>query len=161
MIYAITIYMMAMTAANLTISAFGPWFSPINSFLFIGLDLALRDWLHTKIKSWQIGLLIVSSGLVTYTLNPSAGAIAVASAVSFTAASVIDWSVFSSVAGSWLKRSNASNISGAAVDSILFPTIAFGVLMPHIIAIQFAAKVSGGFLWSVAINRAMRGYSKY
>lgn len=153
---AIFIYAIAMTLANLSIAAFSPWVSPINSFLFIGLDLALRDWLHTRLKAHQMILLIGFSGCVTYVLNPAAGMIAIASAVSFTAAAVVDWSVFASLKGSWMKRSNGSNVAGAAVDSILFPTLAFGVLMPHIVAMQFAAKVAGGAVWTWAISKARR-----
>ena len=155
MFILIAIYATAMTLANLSIAHFGPWVSPINSFLFIGLDLALRDWLHTKLKAWQMGLLIAASGLLTYALNPAAGAIAVASAVSFTAASVVDWAVFFKTAGSWYKRSITSNIAGAAVDSIVFPTLAFGVLMPHIVAMQFLAKVAGGAVWGLLINKSL------
>lgn len=150
---AIAIYALAMTAANLSISFFGPLVSPINSFLFIGLDLALRDWLHTKLKAHQMILLIVFSGLLTYILNPAAGMIAIGSAVSFTCAAVIDWYVFAKMTGSWIKRANGSNVAGALTDSIIFPTIAFGVLMPHIIALQFAAKVFGGAVWAYLINR--------
>jgi len=150
---AIAIYALAMTAANLSIAQFGPWVSPINSFLFIGLDLALRDFLHTKLKAWQMGCLILGTGVLTYLLNPSAGVIAVASAVSFTAASVIDWVAFAKITGSWLKRANASNIAGAAVDSVVFPTLAFGVLMPQIVAMQFLAKVFGGAFWAFAITK--------
>jgi uncharacterized PurR-regulated membrane protein YhhQ (DUF165 family) len=61
--------------------------------------------------------------------------------------------VFTKITGSWLKRANASNVAGAAVDSIAFPTIAFGVLLPHIIALQFAAKIAGGAVWAVLINK--------
>ena len=157
MIYtAIAIYALAMTAANLSIHFFGVWVSPINAFLLIGLDLALRDMLHTRLsKSGMLGL-IVFSGLITYALNPAAGFIAVASAASFTLAAVADWSVFASIKGSWLKRSNASNTVGAAVDSIAFPTIAFGVLMPEIVIAQFIAKVAGGSLWAYTLNK-LRG----
>lgn len=151
---AIAIYALAMTLANLSIAAFGPWVSPINSFLFIGLDLALRDWLHTKIKAWQMGVLIGASGLLTYLLNPSAGMIAVASAVAFTSAAVVDWGVFIKASGTWLQRSTKSNVAGAAVDSLVFPTLAFGVLMPHIVAMQFVAKVAGGAVWGLLIQRA-------
>lgn len=150
---AIAIYALAMTAANLSISHFGPWISPINSFLFIGLDLALRDLLHEKLKTWQMGCLIVATGLLTYALNPAAGIIAIASSVSFTAASVIDWAVFAKIAGSWLKRANGSNIVGAAVDSVVFPTLAFGVLMPKIVLMQFLAKTIGGAFWSYVIAK--------
>jgi len=148
LIAAIVAYAIAMTLANLSIATFGVWVSPINAFLFIGLDLALRDWLHIKLKMWQMGALIASTGLLTYALNPAAGMIAIASALSFMLAALADWTVFAKITGSWFKRANVSNVAGAAVDSIAFPTIAFGVLMPEIIAMQFIAKVFGGALWT-------------
>lgn len=153
MIYALVIYSTAMTLANLSIATWGPWVSPINAFVLIGLDLALRDWLHMRLKAWQMGLLISGSGLITYLFNPAAGAIAVASAASFAAAAVVDWGVFIKITGSWLKRANVSNVAGAAVDSLVFPTLAFGVLMPHIILLQFIAKVLGGSVWAYVIAK--------
>ena len=63
--------------------------------------------------------------------------------------------MFLRLPGSWLRRANGSNVAGAAVDSLLFPTLAFGVLMPHIVALQFVAKVAGGALWSWALARTM------
>jgi uncharacterized PurR-regulated membrane protein YhhQ (DUF165 family) len=121
--------------------------------VFIGLDLALRDLLHQKLKAWQMGGLIVGTGLLAYALNPAAGMIAIASAVSFTAASIVDWAVFAKLAGSWIKRANGSNIAGAAVDSVVFPTLAFGVLMPQIVALQFSAKFTGGVFWAYVIHK--------
>ncbi len=153
MIYASVIYALAMTLANLSIATFGPAVSPINSFLFIGLDLALRDWLQVRLSAAKMLGLIAVSGTLTYLLNPSAGAIAAASAVSFTAAALVDWSVFSSTGGSWLRRSNLSNTAGAAVDSVLFPTLAFGAVMPGIVLAQFTAKVIGGAFWSYVLNK--------
>lgn len=151
--FAIAIYAAAMTAANLIVAAFGPWVSPINAFILIGLDLALRDWLHVRLKVWQMGALIAATGMLTYVLNPAAGMIAIASAAAFTSAAVVDWSVFAKLRGSWLFRANGSNVAGAAVDSLIFPTIAFGALMPHIVLMQFAAKVAGGALWAWAISK--------
>lgn len=153
---AIVIYAAAMTLANLSIAAFGPWVSPINAFILIGLDLALRDWLHVRLKIWQMGALITFTGALTYALNPAAGMIAVASSAAFTAAALVDWAVFARLKGSWLFRANGSNVAGAAVDSLLFPTIAFGALMPHIVLAQFVAKVAGGALWAAAISKAAR-----
>lgn len=152
LIIAMLIYAFAMTVANLLVVAFGPVVTPINSFFLIGLDLVLRDWLHMRLKFWQMGALIAASGALTYLLNPAAGQIAIASAVAFTAAALMDWAVFSRMTGSWIKRSNGSNIAGAAIDSVLFPTIAFGVLMPHIVLAQFLAKVAGGAIWSLLVN---------
>lgn len=153
--FAIAVYAIAMTLANLSIATFGPWVSPINAFVLIGLDLALRDWLHVRLKLWQMGALIASTGVLTFALNPAAGQIAVASAVAFTAAALVDWGTFARLRGSWMLRANGSNVAGAAVDSLIFPTIAFGVLMPHIVAMQFAAKIVGGAIWTWLLNRRL------
>jgi uncharacterized PurR-regulated membrane protein YhhQ (DUF165 family) len=153
MILALIAYAVAMVAANLLVATFGPSISPINSFLLIGLDLTLRDWLHVRLKTWQMGCLIVGTGLITYVLNPASEMIAIASATSFLIAALVDWAVFVKTTGSWIKRANISNTAGAAVDSLLFPTIAFGVLMPEIVALQFVAKTSGGAIWSYLLQK--------
>lgn len=151
---AILIYAAAMTVANLSIAHFGPWVSPINAFVLIGLDLALRDWLHVRLKAWQMLALIAASGAITYAFNPEAGKIAVASSVAFTAAALVDWATFANLRGSWLFRANGSNVAGAAVDSLIFPTLAFGALLPHIVALQFLAKVAGGAVWAALLSRS-------
>lgn len=153
---AIAIYAVAMTVANLLVAKFGPAVTPINAFVLIGLDLALRDWLHVRLKTWQMGALIAATGLLTYGLNQQAGMIAVASAVAFTAAALVDWMAFAKIKGSWMVRANGSNVAGAAVDSLVFPTIAFGTLMPQIVLAQFAAKVVGGAVWAYVINKSIR-----
>lgn len=153
---AIAAYAAAMTLANLSVAAFGPSITPINAFVLIGLDLALRDWLHVRLKVWQMGSLIAATGALTYLLNPTAGQIAIASACAFTAAALVDWGTFTKLRGSWMFRSNGSNVAGAAVDSLLFPTIAFGALMPHIVVAQFFAKVAGGAMWAYVIGKKAR-----
>lgn len=154
MIYlALSLYVVVLLSANLLVGIFGPSITPILAFFLIGFDLSLRDWLHLKIKPWQMGSLIVFAGLLTYVVNPAAGMIAVASSVAFTAAALVDWGVFVRMPGSWLARANGSNVAGAAVDSILFPTIAFGALMPGIVLAQFAAKVVGGAFWAYLLHR--------
>mgnify|MGYP001267462562 FL=1 len=150
---AILIYATAMTLSNLSVAAFGPAISPLNAFVLIGLDLALRDWLHVRLKAWQMLALIVAAGALTYMLNPAAGKIAVASSVAFTAAALVDWATFARLRGTWLFRANGSNVAGAAVDSLIFPTLAFGALMPHIVALQFVAKVVGGAIWAWVLAR--------
>lgn len=150
---AIAIYLLAMTAANLSVATFGPASTPVNAFLLIGLDLALRDWLHVRLKPLHMLGLIGVAGLLTLGLNPAAGVIAIASASAFTAAALTDWIVFARAKGSWLRRANVSNAAGAAVDSVIFPTIAFGALMPHIVLMQFAAKVAGGAFWAWLISK--------
>lgn len=152
---AAAIYAMAMTLANLSIAEFGRVAIPINAFLLIGLDLALRDWLHVRIKAWQMAALIAFSGTLTYALNPAAGHIAIASAFAFMAAAVADWAVFARMRGSWMMRANGSNVAGALVDSIVFPAMAFGGLDPLIVAQMFVAKVAGGAMWSWFLARKL------
>ena len=153
MLIAIAAYAAAMILANLSVAAFGPWVSPINAFVLIGLDLALRDWLHVRLRVWQMGVLIAGTGALTYLLNPAAGMIAIASSAAFTAAAVVDWATFARLRGSWMFRANGSNVAGAAVDSLVFPTLAFGALMPQIVLAQFAAKVAGGAVWAWILSR--------
>lgn len=160
LIVAISIYAAAMVGANLLVATFGPSITPALAFLLIGLDLALRDWLHVRLPAWKMGALIAATGALTYALNPTAGMIAVASSAAFTAAALVDWATFARLRGSWLRRSNWSNVTGAAVDSLIFPTLAFGALMPQIVAMQFIAKVAGGAMWSWAISRAMAARSE-
>ena len=149
MIYlAATFYVAAMLLANLLVSKFGPAISPVLAFFLIGFDLSMRDWLHVRLRPWQMVGLIGVAGALTYALNPAAGMIAVASAVAFTSAALVDWATFTRLRGSWLYRANGSNVAGAAVDSLIFPTLAFGALLPHIVLLQFIAKVAGGAIWA-------------
>ena len=152
---AAAVYALAMTLANLSIAEFGKIAIPINAFLLIGLDLALRDWLHVRVKAWQMAALIAFSGAMTYALNPAAGNIAIASACAFMAAALADWAVFARMRGSWMMRANGSNVAGALVDSIVFPAMAFGGLDPLIVAQMFIAKVAGGAMWAWLIGRKL------
>lgn len=156
--FAVVVYCAAMVGANLSVAAFGPWVSPFNAFLLIGLDLSLRDHLHDRWSGaglWPRMLaLIASAGAISYLLNPAAGKIAVASVVAFVAAGLVDAVAYHALRGRpYMQRSNGSNIASAAVDSFLFPTLAFGAVLPHIVALQFAAKVGGGLVWSFMLRR--------
>ena len=154
--FAVLIYAAAMTLANLSIAAFGPAVAPLNAFVLIGLDLALRDWLHVRLRPWQMLTLIVAAGALTYLLNPEAGQIAVASSAAFTAAALVDWATFVQLRGSWLRRANGSNVAGAAVDSIAFLLLAPFPFSWAIAAQMMAAKVAGGALWAWALSRGAR-----
>jgi len=157
LIYPI-IYIAALVVANLLVAWLGPWFSPINAFVLIGLDLSLRDKLHEHWQNNRLllkmgGLIVVASG-VSYLLNPAAGSIALASLVAFAFAMTADTITYHFLRKkSWMIRSNGSNVAGAAVDSITFPTIAFGGLMPEIVALQFIAKLFGGGIWSFLLTK--------
>lgn len=157
MIYVI-LYLVSIVLANLSVAQFGPSVAVINAFLFIGLDLTVRDKLH---ETWhknnlvlKMGLLILAGSVLSWVLNRNAGQIAVASFVAFSLAAVVDTVVYHKLMKyQKLVRINGSNVPSALVDSIAFPAIAFGFpLLIPIMAGQFIAKVAGGFVWSVIIQ---------
>ncbi len=158
MIYVI-MYLTAIVLANLTVARFGPNSAIIVAFLFIGLDLTARDQLH---EAWRgnrlflkMALLIAAGSLLSYALNRDAGPVALASFVAFAAAATVDTLVYHLLGRypRWL-RINGSNIPSAAVDSIIFPTLAFGAFLWPIVLGQFLAKTLGGFLWSLVFRWA-------
>lgn len=157
MIYA-GIYIVALVAANLLVAWLGVWFSLINAFVLIGLDLSMRDKLHDLWEGdklpMKMGGLIATASIVSYAINPATGMIAFASLAAFTLSMVADAFAYQYLKGkNWLVRANGSNVAGSAVDSVVFPTIAFGGLMLEIVALQFIAKVGGGFIWSKVLEK--------
>lgn len=155
---ASTVYVAAIVVANLLVAALGPAASPVIGFLLIGLDLTFRDVLHDawvgKGVAWRMPALIAVASAVTFVVNPAASKIAAASAIAFGAAALADWSVYALMANRGrMARINGSNAVGALVDSILFPTLAFGMFMPEIVVLQWIAKFFGGMLWAMALRR--------
>lgn len=154
----VALYLVAIVAANLAVATFGPTITPVTAFLLIGLDLTTRDALHDRWRHRHLparmALLIATGSLVSWLINPAAGRIAVASALAFALAATADALTYHFARHRpWLQRANASNLAGAAVDSLAFPTLAFGALLPWIVALQFAAKVLGGLVWSLVLLR--------
>lgn len=142
--------------ANLLTHRFGPKMSIINAFLFIGLDLTSRDKLH---ELWykralfpKMMALIITGSIISYLLNRASYRISIASTVAFMSAGLIDYIIYSLLhEKARIFKVNGSNVGSSLVDSVIFPTIAFGQLMPVIILGQFAAKVGGGFVWSLIL----------
>ena len=157
MIY-VTMYLVAIVLANLTVAAFGPRMVIVNAFLFIGLDITARDRLH---EAWhrnrlvlKMALLVVTGSLLSWAINKDARQIAMASAVAFGLAAITDTIVYSLLySKEWFTKVNGSNIASAIVDSIVFPTLAFGGFMPLITLGQAVAKIAGGGLWALILKR--------
>jgi uncharacterized PurR-regulated membrane protein YhhQ (DUF165 family) len=95
--------------------------------LLIGLALVLRDWLQ-ELTDWRWSATAVAFGAVVSYLT-SDPFVAVASAVAFLTAELLDLAVYTP-----LRRSGkhiavlASGVVGALVDSALFVYLAFGSL---------------------------------
>jgi hypothetical protein len=155
----VLLYLTAIVLANLSTAYFGPSASIVNAFLFIGLDLTSRDKMHDAWCGygfvWKMGALIATGSLLSWLLNRNAGAIALASFVAFAAAALVDTLAYHVLRErTKIIRINGSNVLSAAVDSLVFPTLAFGVFALAITAGQFAAKVLGGYVWSLILRKA-------
>jgi queuosine precursor transporter len=153
----VVMYLAAVILANLSVAAFGPSVAIVNAFLFIGLDLTARDHLH---DAWRgnnllpkMAGLIAAGSILSWLLNRDAGTIALASFLAFAAAATVDALVYHQLGEypRWL-RINGSNVPSAAVDSLVFPTLAFGGFLPGIVLGQFLAKTLGGFVWSLVFR---------
>jgi len=155
----IAAYLTAIIAANLIVTWLGAWVTPLTAFAFIGLDITARDHLHdawsNKGLFWKMGSLIAAGSFISWAVNRNAGRVALASFVAFVLSATTDTIVYSIAARqglAWIWRSNSSNLASAAVDSFVFPTLAFGCFMPCVVLGQFLAKVFGGALWSVLLH---------
>lgn len=156
----IAAYLAAIVAANLTISHYGPTASIFTAFALIGLDLTVRDALHER---WTLegrrlaramGALILAGSTLTYVANAGARQIAVASAVAFAASLTVDALAFHRLRRyGRFEAWNGSNIVSALVDSAIFPTLAFGAILPDVMAGQVAAKIAGGLVWALVLLR--------
>lgn len=151
----IVIYLASIVTANLLILQYGASASVFNAFVFIALDLTIRDTLHERWgKSlWaRMLLLIASGGVLSALFSLNAITIAIASCVAFIGAGIADTLIYSLlIQRGYLIKVNGSNIVGAFVDSVLFTSLAFG--SPLFALPQFVAKVAGGFVWSAVLWR--------
>jgi queuosine precursor transporter len=152
----VALYLGAIVLANYLVATFGPWIAPFNAFLLIGLDLTTRDALHDRWRGDQLAIrmvaLVVAGGALTLVAAPGAAWIAVASSGAFVLAAMADGIAYELLVDRRrLVRVNGSNVRGAAVDTVVFLVVAFGTLDPILATTLFAAKVGGGFVWSLAL----------
>ncbi len=156
----VVMYLGAIAAANISVGFFGPAALTLTAWLLIPFDLTVKDALQER---WagsgvflRLGVLILVGSVLSAALSPSAGLIAAASFAAFATAGAADSLVLSSLSTkSRLVRVNASNLAGAMVDSALFQVVAFGGLDLALFAWQTAAKLTGGFIWSLILTRTI------
>jgi len=155
----VLLYIASVVAANLFTAKYGPYASILSAFVMIGATLTLRDKLHDR---WggrslplRMGGLIATGGVLSVALNTDAIRIALASAAAFVVSETVDTLLYHLLRRrSWLVKANGSNVPSAAVDSLLFPALAFGGFFPVVTLGQFLAKTFGGAVWAFALQRA-------
>lgn len=130
-----------------------------NALVFIAFDMSARDKLHdawhNRGLAWKMTLLIGTGSALSWLLNRQVGQIALASFAAFALSGIADALVYGLLRGLGVgrrARMNGSNLVSAAVDSLVFPTIAFGGLNWILTAGQFIAKVVGGAFWAWVIT---------
>jgi uncharacterized PurR-regulated membrane protein YhhQ (DUF165 family) len=159
----VALFLAAIVIANLTLTNFGPgWILP-NAFFLIGLDFITRDrladfWGTTRFA--KMAVLIAAGGALSYWLNDDAAKIAVASTISFCAAELVEAVSYHVLRHQqWEDRAPKAALTAAIVDSILFPTLAFGTFVFTVSFGQFCAKLAGATFWTWVVARAMRAPS--
>jgi queuosine precursor transporter len=165
-IMLVGMYLVSIVCANVTVAMFGPKVVVVNALVFIALDLTSRDRLH---EAWhhdrlvfKMALLILAGSVLSFLVDAAALRIAVASLVAFAVSETADALVYARLARrSWWIKVNGSNLASAALDSAIFPTLAFGAVLPWIILGQFVAKVVGGVLWSVVLRPRRKAVLSY
>jgi len=116
-----------------------------------GLVLLVRDWVHeTAGVRWVFVAIAAGAALSFVMASPR---LALASAVAFTLAELADLAVYAPLRESGRKRAAAvSNIAGAAVDSLLFLTLAGFPLWPAVagqVGVKWAVSVLPLLAWVV------------
>lgn len=154
----VSMYLAAIVAANLLITHFGPEASIVTAFALIGLDLCTRDALATwwGTTRWaKMAVLILAGSALSYLVNSNAALIAEASAIAFASSEAAEAVLYHLVRRRpWVERANIAALLGAAIDSIVFVTIAFGFSW-QIVTAQSFAKIAGCFVWSLLIVRVL------
>jgi uncharacterized PurR-regulated membrane protein YhhQ (DUF165 family) len=154
-------YLASIVAANVAVVLWGRPAALVSSWLVIPLDLTVKDVLQERWTGQQLvlrlGALVLAGSLLTVLVLGRADRVAVASAAAFLAAGAADGVVLHRLRRQGrLLRVNASNVAGAAVDSLVFQLVAFGDAPPLLVAAQASAKVVGGLLWSLLLVRLLR-----
>lgn len=160
--FYVELYLFAIVLANLSVAFFGAGAALFNAFAFIGLDLSTRDKLHElwrghNLRGRMLALIALGSTLsfvLTYAFSQDAARIAVASFVAFLCAGIVDALTYHALKDrAYLLKVNGSNVLGATVDSLLFFALwPFGFSW-KLVGLHIAAKVLGGFVWSILLKR--------
>ncbi|UGO52699.1 hypothetical protein OPT79_68 [Klebsiella phage vB_KpnD_Opt-79] len=149
----ICVYVAIFLLANLLVASFGPAVTPFNALFLIAADMVLRDRIQFESgAAWSI-LACFLAGFATVLIAPGSEMIALASGLSCLLAGSASAIAFKLKSGGFFQKALPANVIAAAVDSIAFPLIAFGSIMPGITAAQFAAKTIGASIILLIIRK--------
>lgn len=154
-VFCIISYLAAIVFANGLVSRFGQAALPFTAFVLIPFDLMARDVLHERWKVTgyllpKMALLICSGSALSYLTTVASAQVSVASATSFFLTGIADVVAYC-LLDKYPRtvKMNGSNFFSAWVDSIVFPLVAFGAIIPSLSAAQAMSKFIGGFVWTL------------
>lgn len=157
-------YLGVVIAANLVAAHWGASASIYVAFFFIAFSLTAKDRLQDVFgehRFQKMALLILSGSALSFgaahLIHGAAppdiiARVALASGIAFLVSEAFDAVVYELMRKRpWLERSNASNIVGSALDSIIFVSVAFS-WQTSIVFGQWTAKIAGGVCVSLALR---------
>lgn len=136
-------YVGLFTLANVLVSMFGVWVTPLNSLFIIAADMVMRDRIQYDSGFMVAMFACLMAGTATVLISPGSEMIAIASFSSVVLAGSGSAIVFHFKSGGFYSKALPANICAAAIDSVAFPVIAFGSVMYDVSIAQFAAKTAG------------------
>ena len=153
--YALAVcYVCAGAAANLIVARYGMRALPLTAFAIIPFDLVARDVLHDRWRGdhlySRMAALVALGAVLSAVIDLAAWRIALASFAAFVLSGWCATLVYEACHRRGLRitaRVSVASALSALVDSLVFPFIAFGALVPSIVAAQWGAKVAGSVLW--------------
>lgn len=103
----------------------------------------------TSYKGVKIISLVLVSGAISYMLNTSGQAIAIASVVAFVLSMFASYIIHECLRSKeWIVRANFSNIPAAFLDTIVFTCIAFDSVPLDVFVFQFLCKAGGAVMYT-------------
>ena len=149
----IFLYIGSVLIANLlSYHYYSIYMNGIICFFLISFDLTVRDYFHITMRKRDMFFVILIAGLSSVLINYNSFYIALASTSAFLSAALVDYVLFAVSPGNFIVRSNVSNILSAIIDSLVFSVIAYGDMGGNIFFIMVAAKLVGGFVYSILLN---------
>lgn len=146
-------YLATIVGANWAISRFGiipvaPGLAAPAGVYFVSLALILRDYVQYTLGK-PVMLAALAIGIAISAVIAS-GALALASGAAFGISELTDFALFTWIAPRWGRAVLTGGLAGAALDSVVFLSIAFGSLafLPG----QVVGKMYGVVVASVVIG---------
>lgn len=154
----VTAYLCAIVVSNIIVARWGQPALVVTAFVLIPFDFVARDILHGRWrddKLWiRIGGLVVIGGAITVALNLEALRVASASVAAFGLGVVVNTLLYSLL---WpiprFKRMVATNSVVSAIDSVVFPLLAFGSVSIMLSLAQCLSKAVGAVVWAGIVTK--------